>query len=454
MFGFAWLTLRQAREALKAGRLEEAQRLLNQSAAQGHKRSWELLHQVARGYVERGERHLRQDNAEAAWGDLLLAEQVGNSDSGAGRLRQSLVRLGLIQAHTCLEAGEPLRAADVLAHLRLRGVVHPEALPLEETAQAWLLARDLAERGEFNQALDYLAKAARLLSAPAVALAKFRATVQARHQTVVPLLGRLHEAAEKGRWRDVLELSEQILAAAPEHTEARKVRGLAWKALEPATVGERPTLQPQPTAPAELADSPTRYLLWIDGVGGYLICPGSRILIGQATLEATVDVPLFADVSRLHASITRDAEGYLLHALRPVQVNGRMVDQALLQANDRITLGGSCQLQFRQPSPLSHSARLDLVSGHRLSVAVEAVLLMADTLLLGPDAQAHVSLPDVQKPVVLFRHRDGLGLRYAGKLTVNGKVCQERALLNTPASVTGDDFAFALELAGPRLGRT
>jgi tetratricopeptide (TPR) repeat protein len=362
--------------------------------------------------------------------------------------------LGLVQARTFLEAGEALRAADVLAHLRLRGVVHPEALPLEETAQAWLLARDLAERGEFNQALDFIDRAARLLAAPAVALAKFRAGVLTRQQAVVPLLGRLHEAAENGRWREVLELSEQILAAAPEQPEARKVRGLAWKALEPGTVAEHPTLQQQPTLPAELADSPLRYLLWIDGVGGYLICPGSRILIGQATLEATVDVPLFADVSRLHASITRDAEGYLLQALRPVQVNGKTVDQALLQQNDRITLGGSCQLQFRQPSPLSHSARLDLVSGHRLPVAVEAVLLMADALLLGPDTQAHVSLPDIQKPVVLFRHKDGLAIRSAGKLTVNGQACPERALLNPPASVTGDDFAFALELAGPRLGRT
>jgi tetratricopeptide (TPR) repeat protein len=454
MFGFAWLTLRQAREALKTGRLEEAQRLLSQSAAHGHKRSWELLQQVARGYVERGERQLRHDNAEAAWSDLLQAERLGNGESGAGRLRQSLIRLSLVQARTLLESGEPLRAADVLAQLRFRGVVHSEAQPLEEIAQNWLLARDLADRGEFSQALDFLDRAARLLPTAANALDKFRATVRARQQTVAPLLNRLHEAAESSRWREVLDLSEEVLAAAPEHPEARKIRSLAWQALEPSARAEQPTLVPQPTSAVELADSPLRYLLWIDGVGGYLICPGSRILIGQATLDATVDVPLFADVSRVHASITRDAEGYLLQGLRPVQINGKATDQALLQTNDRITLGGSCQAQFRQPSPLSHSARLDLVSGHRLPMAVDAVLLMADTLLLGPDAQAHVTLPDVHKPVVLFRHKDGLGIRYAGKLTVNGQLCQDRALLSTPASVTGDDFAFALEVAGPRLGRT
>jgi len=41
MFGFAWLTLRQAQEALKNGRLEEAQRLLAQSSVHNHRRTGE-----------------------------------------------------------------------------------------------------------------------------------------------------------------------------------------------------------------------------------------------------------------------------------------------------------------------------------------------------------------------------------------------------------------------------
>src|SRR5258708_24989104 len=93
MLGFAWLTLRQAQEALKTGRLEDAHRLLGQSAAQGHKRSWELLQQLARGFVQRGEKHLHQDDPAAAWNDLMHAEQIAVAESGAGRLRQALLRL-------------------------------------------------------------------------------------------------------------------------------------------------------------------------------------------------------------------------------------------------------------------------------------------------------------------------------------------------------------------------
>src|SRR5205823_4572175 len=125
-----------------------------------------------------------------------------------------------------------------------------------------------------------------------------------------------------------------------------------------------------------------------------------------------VDIPLFADVSRVHAAVIRDSEGgYVLEATRPLMVNGKAVERTLLHNSDRITMGTSCQLQFRQPVPVSASARLDLVSGHRLPLTVDGVLLMADNLVLGPGPQAHVLVPDLKKAVVLVRHRDGLGLK-------------------------------------------
>src|SRR5262249_49432480 len=152
-----------------------------------------------------------------------------------------------------------------------------------------------------------------------------------------------------------------------------------------------------------------------------LVCLGSRLTFGQAALDSRVDIPLVADVSRLHATLTRDTEGYLLEAVRPVQVNGQATTRALLQSGDRVTLGTSCQLLFRLPGPGSTTARLDLVSGHRLPLAVDGVLLMAETLVLGRETPAHVGVPGMKEPVVLFRHRDGLGVRHKGKLWVDGQ---------------------------------
>ena len=61
-----------------------------------------------------------------------------------------------------------------------------------------------------------------------------------------------------------------------------------------------------------------------------------------------------------------------------------------------MTLGPSCQLQFRQPAPPSATARLDLVSGHRLLLGVDGVMMMAETLILGAGPQVHVPVPDMK----------------------------------------------------------
>jgi hypothetical protein len=150
--------------------------------------------------------------------------------------------------------------------------------------------------------------------------------------------------------------------------------------------------------------------------------------------------------------LTRDAEGYVLEGYRSIKVNGRLTDKALLQPDDRIMLGSQCQLQFRQPVPVSATARLDILSGHRLPLAVDAILMMAETLVIGSGWQAHVTIPELAQPVILFRQKDGLGVRHAGNLVVDGKNCRERGVLGPLSQVRGDDFGLAVEPVGTKLG--
>jgi tetratricopeptide (TPR) repeat protein len=449
MRGFAWLAHRQAQEAIKHGRLEEALRVLSQADAQGRRGHASLLTQLGRAFAERGENALRLDDAETAWRDLLLAEQLQAPAKAAAQLRQALTRLGTAEVRALLQAGEPARAEDAAGRLRERQARPPELQVLEEAARGWQAARQVGLRGDFAAALEALDRVRRLVRGVPV-LERERADLEQRRQKFADLLGRLHEATEAGRWRDVIEVAEEVLAVAPQHAEALKARGRAWKAVEPVTVamGAPPEA---PAAPASPDGPPQRFLLWIDGVGGYLVCLGSRVNFGQALPEATVDVPLVADVSRIHASLTRDGEGYVLESSRVIQVNGQSTTRALLRPNDRVTLGASCQFQFRQPAPASATARLDLVSGHRLPLGVDGVVLMAETLLLGAGEQVHVTIPDLKTPVVFFRCKDGLGLRHAGKYVIDGKKGPERTLLGPRAHVSGDDFAFAVEPVGARL---
>jgi tetratricopeptide (TPR) repeat protein len=438
-----WLTIRQAQEALASGRLEDAERLLHLPAVQGHRRQLALLARLAQGYAERGERFLRLEDAEGAWRDLLQAEKLAVTRSGE-RLRQTLTGLGMAELRALLQAGEIGRAEEVVLTLRQRGVRSAELQVLEDALRSWLAAQTLAGRGEFPQAVETLSRARRVMPANP-ALDEFQGILQQRADGFPTLLGKLLAAADGGRWPEAAELAEQVLALAPQHSEARGVRTRAWQLIG------QPTLS-YPRPPTEAGEEPAsviapRFLLWIDGVGGYLICLGARLTFGHASLDARVDVPLVADVSRLHASLSRDTEGYLLEALRPVQVNGQTTTRILLQPGDRVTLGSSCQFLFRLPIGGSTTARLDLVSGHRLPLAVDGVLLLAETLILGSGPNAHVTVPDMKEPIVLFRHKDGLGIRHAAELTINGERTTGRTILGTNTTVVGDDFAFALEPA-------
>lgn len=164
-------------------------------------------------------------------------------------------------------------------------------------------------------------------------------------------------------------------------------------------------------------------------------------------------MPLFADVGREHAAIRRDHEGYILEALWPTQVNGTAAQQVPLRTGDRVTLGNSCQFLFHQSVPVSTSARLELVSGHRLPLSLDGVLLMSETLVFGSTGHVHVRLPGRVGTLVLHRCREGLAIRGSGKLVVNGSPVSSRANLGKAATVSGDDFTFTLEPVGDRLGR-
>lgn len=190
------------------------------------------------------------------------------------------------------------------------------------------------------------------------------------------------------------------------------------------------------------------HLLWIDGVGGFLLCLSPRVTLGHANARPTPDVPLLADVSRLHAALQRDAEGYALEALRPTSINGREVAHASLRSGDRVTLGPSCQLVFAQPLPVSASARLDIVSGHRLSYPVTSVLLMADTLVLSGGTRGHVHVPELAQPVIVFRQQEALAVRHEGALEIDGRRCNGRAPLEEGKPVRVGEVSMTLEKLG------
>jgi hypothetical protein len=192
-----------------------------------------------------------------------------------------------------------------------------------------------------------------------------------------------------------------------------------------------------------------RFLLWVDAVGGYLVCLDDRIVLGRAGSDSHADIPLMGDLSRNHATLLRNGEGYLLQAHHPSYLNGKpVVDQAVVHNGDVIRLGSTVELEFRQPSPVSATARLSILSRHRLPLAVDGVLLMAETCIVGEAAQAHIPTPALKNPVVLYRQAGTLWCRAVGPFDVDGRTCASRAPLTLQSSVLGDGFSFSLEPLG------
>lgn len=192
-----------------------------------------------------------------------------------------------------------------------------------------------------------------------------------------------------------------------------------------------------------------RFFLWVDAVGGYWVCLGDEILLGQPGPGNPTGIPILGDLSQQHARIRRDGECYLIEALHEVSVDGRRLQGlATLTDGNVIQLGSSVRLSFRRPHVLSATARLDFLSRHRTEPSVDAVLLMADTCVLGSKPHSHVVCRDWPEEVVLYRHGDQLYCCTAAAVEIDGVRCHDRTKLTQNSRIVGDTFALSLEAMG------
>jgi hypothetical protein len=197
---------------------------------------------------------------------------------------------------------------------------------------------------------------------------------------------------------------------------------------------------------ARESSAPNRFFLWVDAVGGYWVCLGDAVVLGQAVPGADADVPILGDLSKRHALLRRDGEGYLVEALREVRVEGKPVSGvAALRHGDLVQLGQGVKLAFRRPHALSATARLDFVSHHGTQPSVDAVILMADSLVLGPKEHSHIVCSHWRDEVVLYRQENQFYCRASSLLEIDGSRKKGPAKLSANSRVMGDWFSFSLE---------
>lgn len=188
-------------------------------------------------------------------------------------------------------------------------------------------------------------------------------------------------------------------------------------------------------------------LLWIDAVGGFLVFMGDQITIGQAVPGTNVELPILGDLSRRHAIISRTGDDYIVH---PIGVT-RLDDQPLsgparLGDNAIIGLGHSVRLRFRQPNPLSNSARIDLISPHRTQPSSDGIIMMSETCILGPADDCHVVCKAWEDQLALMpTDDDRIRFKANGSVTVDDVATCDVGVLDWGSRLAGEDFALMFE---------
>jgi hypothetical protein len=482
MLGQWRVTLRQAEEAARSGRIEEALGLLARPELAEHRQGLQLAAKLSRDLLDRGKRRAAAEDLAGAMDDFDLAERHGAAPDLLAAARLTVAERADGELRRSLEAGDPARVLERAAALARRGVSSPTLRRHRESAEAWVEAQDQSRRGEFGHAREALARAARLAGTDAAdALAAARADLEARQRDAQPRVEAFYAALADARdGAALLAAADGVLAVVPEHPAARQARSRAWQQVgvlhpttglppraptrvglglgldlrnappEPIVFLDEHAPEPEPADPARPAapeSGPSgRALLWVDAVGGFLVCLDREVVLGRAGHDSQADIPLLGDLSRRHASLIRQGDGYVVRAWHPTFVNGRqVVGTAPLRDRDVLRLGSAVELVFRQPSPVSATARLELVSRHRLPLAVDAVILMAETCILGAPPQAHVAAKPAGGPVVLFRQGGRLWCRAPGRFEVDGRPERGRAALAPRSRVQGDGFSFGVE---------
>lgn len=189
-----------------------------------------------------------------------------------------------------------------------------------------------------------------------------------------------------------------------------------------------------------------RFMIWVDGVGGYLVCADSLNTVGQSTQNNDVSIPICGDIHQLHARIESSESGHLIHPVGPVSISGQPVVEAQLLVNNRtFEMGGSVSLHYSRPHPWSNSAVISFESRNRTHPWSDGVLIAGDTIILGPGSQTHVRCPRWEHEVILVRREGQWFCRSFAEFSIDGQVVDLEGELAPNSRVEGKDFSFSLE---------
>lgn len=481
MFPTWRLRLREARVAWQSGRYDEASALLAAESLRDFLPAKRLARDVAGKIVERaGDRFAGGDSA-AGWQDLATADRLGGEAEAILRLRRQYADQTIDEVHRYLAAGQPTPALAQLDKLQRHALADERSRLCRQIAQLMQEADHASSRGHFAESAATIARAAGLTKPQASSdgiMNEIARQLNDQSQRLAShasesqrLSSEMHAALAAENWSAVLTAADALLAMAPQHAAAGQARRRAWRAVGMdvtqayrgrrgaglvsleldrvlARGGRRSTHASRSSEDDTVAgnENPRRALLWVDAVGGFLACMDDAVVLGQPAPGERIAVPILADLSRRHAVIRRDAGAYVIEPLQRTWVDGREITAPfVLSDNQLIQLGDNVRVRFTKPHALSATALLTIESHHKTQPSADAVLLMADSCVLGPNRHCHVRCRNWQRDVVVYRQGDRLFCRASEPVSVDGVAASAENEIQSGVRVEGEAFSFTWE---------
>ncbi len=189
MLGQWRIVLRQAEEAARVGRFEEAFALATRPDVADHHNAVQFRSRLALDLIARATRRGAVDDLGGAIEDLDLAERMGAPPDSLAAARLSLADRVAEEVRADLDSGDPARALERIEDLARHKVSGPALRRTREIAEAWQTALAEGRRGEFGRAQEQLDRAERL-AAGAGAIGAQQAAAAAKAELDVAAEGR------------------------------------------------------------------------------------------------------------------------------------------------------------------------------------------------------------------------------------------------------------------------
>lgn len=526
--------IKQAKNALQDGRLDEAFSIATEKDVRDHRGGQIVLERLVDPLLDRADQNLGEGRLRDALLDVERALQAGGNRPRATQLRAKIQEALWTRERGARREREVIDSAR--QHIQLgslrTGMELLDGVPGGDSSVRRLKRE--AEKRE-QTAEKALAQAKKLLAGgewlEALTKTKEALDAEGRSQEVQDLvlevkkavLHQISQAFDEGRLGAGADLLAALRPVQPQSLEARpfedalaalreaaracqgsdyetartKVKGLqrvlpraAWlkesvEALEKITEGisalragplgsenflrsSSPEMNPSPktlTLPqgrspvpvvprgAESSNFATgqgpprgqRFLLWVDGMGTYLILTSDQIAIGRSGSSSGPEIALPANLAGYHAEILRSDDDYFaVSAQGTVEVDGRSISKKLLVSGDELILSPQCRLTFELPNPMSSTALLSLQKSLRIEGDVRQIILLKDLLILGPNPSCHVETRGKGEPVILSYAPEGFTCRAQEDILVKDSPAGREATIPFGAHVQVGDLTFAI----------